>query len=90
MIFSISCIRDIVGYRIDVQVKAEGSEAITLVSTSYEGSSLADDQLSPPEVQYQRIFSQVGGYTPGVERTVKVTATTDAGKQKTASKRWQD
>jgi len=90
MIFTIGCARDIVGYRIDVQVKAEGTEEISSVSTRYENSPLADDYLSPSEVQYQRIFTQVGGYTPGVERTVKVTATNDAGKQKTASKRWKD
>jgi len=90
MIFMIDTKRDIVGYRIEVQVNAETGEQIAKVTTSYENSSLASDNLSPPEVQYQRIFRQVGGYTPGVDRIVKVTATNDGGKQETASRKWQD
>jgi accessory colonization factor AcfC len=65
MIFMIDVNRDIVGYRIDVLVTAGAGETISSVSTSYEDSSIAEDSLSPPEVQYQRTFTQVGGYTPG-------------------------
>ncbi|MBJ6727344.1 hypothetical protein [Geomesophilobacter sediminis] len=90
MLFTIACTRDIIGYQIDVQVKAEGSETISSVTTTYEDSDLATDFLAPSEVQYQRTFTQVGGYTPGVSRTVKVSAVNDSGQERTASKRWQD
>lgn len=90
MIFKIGARRDIVGYRIDVQVAAGTEETIASVSTSYENFSIGDDSLSPSEVEYQRTFTQVGGYTPGVVRTVVVTAANDSGKRQTASKRWQD
>jgi len=91
MIFKIDSGRDnLIGYRIEVQVNAEAGEEIASVSTSYENSSLADDFLSPHEVQFNRLFTQVGGYTPNVERTVTVTATNNSGKQQTASRRWQD
>lgn len=90
MNFSITCTRQIVGYRIDVEVKAEGAETIISVVTTYDNFDLANEYLAPPQVQYQRTFSQVGGYTPGVARTVQVTATNEAGLSRTASKSWQD
>jgi len=90
MVFTINCTRDIVGYRIDVEVRAEAEESIESVRITFDDFELANDFLSPPQSQYQNTFSQVGGYTPGVQRTVVVTATNDAQKQKTASKQWQD
>jgi hypothetical protein len=90
MTFTINCARDIAGYRIEVTVKAEGTETIASVTTVYEDFPLATDFLSPPEVQYQRVFTQVGGWTPGVVRTVRITAVNQEGKQQCASRRWQD
>ncbi|MDD2335274.1 MAG: hypothetical protein PHD01_01715 [Geobacteraceae bacterium] len=90
MKFNIETKKESIGYRVDVQVNAEGGEEIASVSTTYENFEIGNDYLSPSEVQYQRIFTQVGGYTPGVERTVVVSATNNAGKQQTASRRWKD
>lgn len=90
MTFTISVSRQAIGYKIEVTVNAESGEEITSVKTSYENTDLAYDTLSPHEVQYQRTFTQVGGYTPGVERIVKVTACNDADKYQTASRKWKD
>jgi hypothetical protein len=73
-----------------VQVKAEPGEEIASVRTTYDDSELADDDLSPNEVQYQRIFKQIGGYTPGDTHTVQVTATNNSGKSQTSTRTWTD
>lgn len=90
MKFSIQAKRDFIGHRIDVTVSADEGETITRVTTLYDDFPLADDPLDPPQVQYQRTFSQVGGFTPGDDHIVKVTAYAASGSQRTASYQWQD
>lgn len=79
-----------IGHTIEVLVVAETGETIARVSTYYGGSQLANDDLSPPHSQYERIFTQVGGYSPGTRHTVLVTAMNDKGVEQTASRTWTD
>jgi hypothetical protein len=90
MQFSLSNTRDVVGHKIDVQVKADQGESIASVRTELDGFSLAHDDLNPPEVQYERIFRHVGRVTPGQNHSLEVTATNDQGMSEVASRRWTD
>lgn len=90
MKFSIKNNPDGMGHRIEVQVVAEKDEEIVRVSTYFENNTLAEDDLAPPQVQYERVFRQVGGITPNDSHTVKVTAVNEKGVEQTASRTWAD
>ncbi len=60
------------------------------VVTTFENLDLANDSLSPSQVQYERIFRKVGGVTPGANHTVLVTAENDKGDSQSASRTWTD
>ena len=90
MKFSLKNSPDGMGNRIDIQVNAEQGEEISSVSTYFDEVSLAEDSLTPPEVQYERVFRQVGGFTPGQLHTVRVNATNNHGVSQFASRSWQD
>jgi hypothetical protein len=79
-----------IGHKIEVQVIAEGGETISRVTTAHGGFDLANDDLTPPQVQFERIFTNVDGYTPGRTHTITVTAVNDRGIEQIASRTWTD
>ncbi len=90
MKFSIKNNPDVMGHRIEIQVIADKDEEIARVSTYFEDSTLAEDDLTPPQVQYERVFRQIGGITPNDSHTVKVTAVNVKDIEQTASRTWTD
>ena len=90
MKFTITHARDVIGHQIKVLVVAEAGETIASVRTEMDGFQLGHDFLAPPENQYSRTFPQSGGFTPGLDHIVKVTAATPDSKSQIASERWKD
>jgi hypothetical protein len=79
----------LIGHDITVTVTAEGDERIAQVKTGFDGGTIGNDSLSPPNLWYKREFLQQGGVTPGRKHTVFVEATCTTGKE-TASLIWTD
>jgi predicted secreted protein len=90
MRFSLSHRRALIGHDITVKVTAAAKETIARVATELDGRTLARDALAPPEVQYERMFHQVGGAGPGQDHVLAVHATSADGKTTVASLRWND
>lgn len=90
MRFSLSHRRALIGHELTVKVTASAKETIARVTTTLDGRGLAKDSLSPPEVQYERSFHQVGGAGPGLQHVLVVHATNGEGEQAVASLRWND
>lgn len=90
MRFSLSQRRALVGHDITVKVTAAAKEAVARVATELDGRKLARDVLGPAEVQYERVFRQVGGGGPGQQHVLTVHATNTDGETSVASRRWND
>ncbi len=90
MRFTLKNSPDVMGHKIEVLVVAGEGEAIARVVTTFENSDLANDSLSPLQVQYERVFRKVGGITPGANHTVLITAENDKGDSQSASRTWTD
>jgi hypothetical protein len=90
MRFSLSHRRALIGHDIAVKVTAAAKETIARVATELDGRTLARDALAPPEVQYERMFHQVGGAGPGQDHVLAVHATSGEGETTVASLRWND
>jgi hypothetical protein len=90
MRFSINQKRATIGHTITVKVTAGAKEQIKRVSISLDGRKLDAETLTPPEVQYVRVFNQVGGGGPGQDHVLKVKATNTDGRTAVASRRWND
>lgn len=79
-----------IGHKVEVQVIAGEGETISRVSTMHGGFELAIDDLVPPQVQYERVFMNVDGYSPGKTHVVVVMAVNDRGVSQIASRTWTD
>jgi hypothetical protein len=90
MKFSIQHNRSIAGNDIMVGVEAEGDEVIAHVTTNLDGFDIADDELDPPSVSYERQFLHAGDASPLLQHVLRVTVTDKQGSAKTADRRWQD
>ena len=90
MRFSLSHRRALIGHDVTVKVTAAAKETIARVITELDGRTLARDALAPPEVQYERLFQQVGGGGPGQQHVLSVQSTSADGKRAVASLRWND
>ncbi len=90
MRFSLDHKRLVLGHRISVKVVAGSGEVIERVTTRLDSRVLGDDRLNPAEIQYERLFEQVGSAGPGQDHVLLVSATSDAGVASTASLRWTD
>jgi hypothetical protein len=80
----------VIGHRISVKVTAASKEEIERVAIKLDGRKLADDRLTPAEIQYQRVFEQVGGGGPGTDHVLVARGTNTDGETRTASLRWTD
>jgi len=80
----------VIGHRIVVKVTAAANEEIERVIAKLDGRKLGDDRLTPAEVQYQRVFQQVGGGGPGTDHVLVVTARNSDAETRTSSLRWTD
>jgi hypothetical protein len=90
MRFSLSHRRVVIGHRIAVKVTAAKNEEIDRVITKLDGRKLGDERLTPAEVQYERVYEQVGAAGPGTEHVLLVSATNSDGDTRAASLRWTD
>ena len=90
MRFSLAHKRMVIGHRITVRVTAGSGEEIERVVTKLDGRRLSDDRLVPAEVQYERVFEQVGAAGPGTDHVLLVTATNGENERRAASLRWTD
>jgi len=81
--------RALIGHDIAVRVTAAAKETIARVATELDGRTLARDALAPPEVQYERMFHQVGG-ADRQDHVLAVHATSADGTTTVASLRWND
>lgn len=90
MRFSLGQKRATIGHTITVKVTAGAREAISRVAISLDGRSLETETLSPPEVQFERVFNQVGAAGPGQRHVLTVKATNTDGETSVASRRWND
>jgi len=90
MRFSINQKRATIGHRISVKVTASAGEELKRVAVTLDGRKIETETLSPPEVQFERVFNQVGGGGPGQDHVLIVKATNTEGKTKVASRRWND
>lgn len=82
--------RAMIGHAITVKVTAGANEEIKRVAISLDGRKLGSEILSPPEVQFERVFNQVGGAGPGQDHILMVRATNTDGDTQVASHRWND
>ena len=82
--------RATIGHTITVRVTASSGEEIKRVAVSLDGRKLASETLSPPEIQFECVFNQVGGAGPGRDHVLLVKATNTDGETKVASHRWND
>ena len=82
--------RAMIGHTITVKVTAGTTEEIKRVAISFDGRKIDSEILSPPEVQFERIFNQIGGGGPGRSHVLTVRATNTEGDTKVASLRWND
>jgi hypothetical protein len=90
MRFSLSQRRATIGHTITVKVTAGSKEEITRVVITLDGRKLEAATLSPPEVQFERVFNQIGGGGPGQQHVLTVKATNTDGETRLASRRWND
>ncbi len=90
MRFSLGQKRATVGHTITVKVTAGSKEEIKRVIITLDGRKLESETLSPPEVQFERVFNQVGGAGPGQRHVLTVKATNTEGESRVASRRWND
>jgi hypothetical protein len=90
MRFSLGQRRATIGHTITVKVTASAKEEIARVVITLDGRRLEAETLSPPEVQFERIFNQIGGAGPGQRHVLTVTATNTDGATRAASRRWND
>jgi hypothetical protein len=90
MRFSLNQRRATIGHTITVKVTASASEEIARVVITLDGRNLEAETLSPPEVQFERVFNQVGGAGPGQRHVLTVKATNTDGETRVASRRWND
>jgi len=82
--------RAMIGHTITIKVTAGSTEEIKRVAISLDGRKIDSEILSPPEVQFERVFNQVGGGGPGRNHVLTVRATNTEGDTKVASLRWND
>jgi len=90
MKFSIQHNRAIAGNDILVGIEADGDEVFSHVTTNLDGFDIADDEIDPPSVSYERQFLQAGDASPHQQHELIVTVTDIQGKTKTANRRWED
>ena len=90
MKFTVQHAREVIGQHIDVLVIAESGETIASVTTTLDGSELANDSLDSTSVSYHRIFDQAGSAGSGMEHTLVVHATDSKGGEQSATEKWQD
>jgi hypothetical protein len=90
MKFSIQHSRAIAGNDVVVGVEAEEKEVIAHVTTNLDGFDIADDEVDPASVSYERQFLRVGDASPLSQHQLLVTVTDTQGGTKTADRRWQD
>lgn len=89
MEFTLTHTRKTIGQEIEVKVEADEDQKISLVRTEFDGSTLADDALASPTVQYDRTFEGAGAGI-GQQHTLVVTATDEDGNSESATKMWID
>jgi hypothetical protein len=66
MKFTIACQRAFSGNDVDLQIEAEGDEAIFAVRCSLDGAEIGSDDLgNTPVISFHRSFPQVGEARPG-------------------------
>ncbi|HLI35419.1 MAG TPA: hypothetical protein VKW70_10265 [Terriglobia bacterium] len=90
MKFTLDVQRESMGEGINVKVVADPGQQITEVKITLDGSTLADDQLATPSVQYERSFDHVGDARSGNEHRLLVTAIDQESKSESAMKIWTD
>jgi len=90
MRFSLSQKRATMGHTIAVKITASANEVLKRVAITLDGRKIETETLVPPEVQYERVFNQVGGAGPGQDHVLIVKATNTDGQTMVASRRWND
>jgi hypothetical protein len=77
----------LLGWDIEVTVKADHGETITAARIDINGFSEYDQEISPPVNKWQKSLRQQGQF-PG-ENKVLVTITNDKGEQTTDEDDWE-
>ena len=90
MKFTLAYQRALMGNDLDVQIQAEGKEAIANVQIALDGFDLVNDAVDPPAVQYQRTILQAGDAAPHKEHSLVVIANNTDGKASAATRKWED
>jgi hypothetical protein len=90
MQFTLGHTPDVINQHVDVQIVVGGGQLIVRVSTDLDSFNLAADTLSPPSVQYERSFNQVGTRSPGLTHKLVVTAQDESGNEESSTKIWRD
>jgi hypothetical protein len=90
MKFSIQHQRAVFGNNIVVTIEAEGEEQISRVTTTLDGSDLADEVMDSPSVSYEQEFHQAGNANADLQHQLTVLVTDPDGKTKSADRRWAD
>jgi len=80
----------VMGYDITVCATAEGSESISSVDTVLDGFTIGSGGLDADTQSYQRVFRQVGSYTPGAHHKLVVRVFDDKGNVKNYVVEWDD
>ena len=80
----------VMGYDITVEVHANGSASISSVDTVLDGFTIGSGGLDPDTTSYQRVFRQVGSYTPGAHHKLVVRVFDDKGNLTNHVLEWDD
>jgi len=80
----------VMGYDVTVCATAEGEESISSVDTILDGFTIGSGGLDPDTQSYQRVFRQVGSYTPGAHHKLVVRVFDDKGNRRNYVVEWDD
>jgi len=89
MSIKISHVRAVIGFDITVEAKTTGDERLTYVGTKFDGRRIGHKVIRPPLSSYKRIFTQQGGWTPGLRHEIIVSTISNHGRDG-AIQEWQD
>lgn len=90
MKFAVEHERDAIGNRIDLTVTSEAQRLVARVKTTLDGSTLEDETLDTPSLQYQRTFRQAGSAGVGQTHVLVVEAFDEKYQSEAATSRWED
>ncbi len=90
MTFKTTHSRGLVGNDLSITITAADKESIATVTVTYDGEVLEEQELASGTESYSRSFARVGEGSPGLQHSLVVSVTDQAGATHSATTEWSD